>query len=273
MQCANNFKQVGLALHNYNSSAGSFPIGIDYQGWWSWGARVLPFIEQQAVFDMIDFKQPNWYWEPSQNRAAAKTWVSAFLCPTDPQATGGPSEWIGISSATPDEGAGMSNMLSVADTEPNSDNFGAWYPPSSPIGLSPHFYSAEVNGMFGGGGACNTSDIKDGTSNTLAIGEVTGRGVGTHQGLFWAGANSGTTADGINGVSTVVGGIWGGTAGNMYFVGFASWHPGGCNFVLADGSVAFLSQNIDQNTLRALTTRNGCGRVTTWTEKVISGPP
>ena len=58
----------------------------------------------------------------------------------------------------------------------------------------------------------------------------------------------------------------------MYVAGgYASWHPGGCHFTLADGSAHFLSQNIDQNLLRALTTRSGPGPGRTWTEMVIGG--
>jgi len=157
-------------------------------------------------------------------------------------------------------------MLAVADTDANSYSTGAWRPPS-PAG---HLFPSEVNGVFGTNGCCRISDIRDGTSNTLMVGEATGGGPGTHVGYFWSSDNLGSTVDGINGASTAVGGTFAG----MYVAGgYASWHPGGCHFALADGSVHFLSQNIDQNLLRALTTRNGPGSGRTWTEMVIGGVP
>ena len=68
--------------------------------------------------------------------------------------------------------------------------------------------------------------------------------------------------DGINGPNTVPGGKYPPGHCGFYDAGFASFHPGGCNFVLADGSVHFLSQNISQNVLVGLTTRAG-GEVVT----------
>ena len=57
-QCANNFKQVGLAMHGYVASKGSFPSGevTSGGGYWGWGAFLLPFIEKQNVYDMINFR-------------------------------------------------------------------------------------------------------------------------------------------------------------------------------------------------------------------------
>jgi prepilin-type processing-associated H-X9-DG protein len=119
----------------------------------------------------------------------------------------------------------------------------------------------QVNGMFGKNGCCRPADIKDGTSSTLMVGEVTGAGKGTHFGAHWIGDNALATRDGINGPNTIQGGKWGGvdppTILGSFLMGFGSFHPGGCNFVLADGSVQFLSQNISQDVLRALTTRDG----------------
>jgi prepilin-type processing-associated H-X9-DG protein len=181
-------------------------------------------------------------------------------------------EGVPVASATPNEYGAMTDMLAVADTEANSSTFGAWTP-----SIVPHKYPSEVNGMFGANGSCAVADIKDGASNTLAIGETTGAGLGTRVACLWASDNLGTTVDGINGFSTAVGGTYGGAGSGqwwaLYYAGFASWHPGGCHFLLADGSVQFLSQNISQDVLRALTTRDGPGRGKTWNEIVVAGPP
>jgi prepilin-type processing-associated H-X9-DG protein len=138
----------------------------------------------------------------------------------------------------------------------------------------------EADGIMGAIVPCTIADIKDGTSNTLAIGEVTGKGPGTYVGDFWTAANLLSTKDGINGPFTVPGGAYpSGLNGGMYQTGFASCHPGGCNFAICDGSVTFLSQNIAQPVLAALTTRNGpsASNIAKYgipsTEPVISGPP
>ena len=114
------------------------------------------------------------------------------------------------------------------------------------------------------------------------VGEVAGAGQGTYRGHIWAGVNILPTIDGINGPSTAPGGTYPSDAqGWLYVTSYASYHPGGCNFALADGSVTFLSQNIAQNILGALTTRNGpsSSNMTKHPSQVfspevlISGPP
>jgi len=143
-------------------------------------------------------------------------------------------------------------------------------------------FPAEVDGIFGSNGCCTIGDIKDGTSNTLIVGEVTAGTYpdGTPAGEFWAYANVLDTRDGINGPFTMPGSgkwpPWSPPLYDLYSTGFASWHPGGCNFALADGSAAFLSQNIASDVLQALTTRDGMNHrsyTIPLTEKVISGPP
>jgi hypothetical protein len=96
-------------------------------------------------------------------------------------------------------------------------------------------------------------NITDGTSQTLMIGEITGRGPGTYFGQFWAAWNVTDTGGGINGGITVIGGNKTVTRDTT---GFSSYHPGGCHFACADGSTHFISEDIDQNVLEALATRD-----------------
>ncbi|GAA4432207.1 DUF1559 domain-containing protein [Bremerella cremea] len=100
MQCTNNLKQIGLAIHNYASTHGVFPSGyishatregsgpgsaaIDGDTWdaapgWGWGALLLPFLEQGNVADAIDWQSPIWN---ATNRAAIATPLTGFLCPS-----------------------------------------------------------------------------------------------------------------------------------------------------------------------------------------------
>jgi prepilin-type N-terminal cleavage/methylation domain-containing protein/prepilin-type processing-associated H-X9-DG protein len=286
MQCGNNFKQVGVALHIYHTAKGSFPTGamdmhkVDpaAEKMWSWSAYLLPYIEQQAVYNLFDFSQAG-YWSGANNQAATGTVISTYLCPSDPQAR----EKVAVNAGTPKPQAGRSNMTAVVDSchawlVPAPSNW-PYYPRPFP----------EADGVFGGIQACRISDIKDGTSTTLAVGEILGKGVGTYVGCLWAADNLHTTLDGVNGVHTVVGGTYPSTSSNpglgMYQTGFASLHPGGCNFLMADGSVAFVSQNTARAVLAALTTRNGPSLANMKTdgtgypslvvrpEPLISGPP
>jgi prepilin-type processing-associated H-X9-DG protein len=266
MQCANNFKQVGLAMHNYESSKGCFPIGLIWDCSapgrcyvWGWSAYVLPYIEQQGVYDQIDFADPGSYvgGGPSDTLAGkptnwglVKTVIGSFVCPSDPQ--GGERVWVWSVNPKGTPQIGPTNMAGVSDSRDFST--GDDYNPES---------FPTINGIFGANRACAIADIKDGTSNTLMVGEVTGGGKGTADGHVWASANISDTLDGINYPAyTVPGG------GTFVFgvSGFSSYHPGGCNFVVADGSVTFISQNIESgyrpvgqrpSLLQALTTRAG----------------
>jgi prepilin-type processing-associated H-X9-DG protein len=91
------------------------------------------------------------------------------------------------------------------------------------------------------------------------IGEITGGSLGSHLGRPWADFGVFSTESGINGLYTLPGGA---TTFSWMQSGFSSYHPGGCHFLLADGSVQFHSQNIDANLLAYLTTRAGNEPVT-----------
>ena len=263
-QCANNFKQVGLALHNYHTAHSSFPVGMyddrvtpnepDMPGYFSWSVYLLPYLEQQTVYDMFIFGpyQPEgiFYFFPIQNERASSTPISAYLCPTDPQQ---PKFAAGVGALT--------NMCGIADS--TNQVMGTYTVTKK--------FPSEANGIFGANGYCKIGEIEDGTSNTLIVGEVTGS---NGQGNAWAGhpwstANLLGLRDGINGPFTAVGGTypdWDPPFYSIYSTGFASFHPGGCHFALADGSVTFISENIESgerpvgqppSLLHALATRAG----------------
>ena len=264
LQCANNFKQVGLALLNYETTHQRLPPGmINWDGrWgpscgprpsqpsmydgWGWATHILPNLEQGALYDSIDFN--GWYYTNGQNFTAGGTPIDIYLCPSDPQA----GERVvvtfrGFNGPTEEDDMAYVSMAGVSDSENwNCEgNIGAvqW---------------KLVDGAFGERQGATIASFRDGASNTLLVGEVTGEGSGSRQGHFWCTWNLLDTADGINGPATAVGGEWPQFPYNaMRWTGFASWHPGGCNFVMVDGSVHFFSENIDPLTLRALTTRAG----------------
>jgi prepilin-type N-terminal cleavage/methylation domain-containing protein/prepilin-type processing-associated H-X9-DG protein len=84
MQCVNNLKQVGLAMANYEGTVGSYPWGC---GWWNnpWSAHVmmLPFLEQQPLYNAINFSDTGTAVTGVTNTTVVNTTLAAFLCPSD----------------------------------------------------------------------------------------------------------------------------------------------------------------------------------------------
>ena len=266
--CANNFKQVGVALHNYHSTHRTFPPGslwLACQGYaspaaagfgFSWGALVFPQLEEQALYDGLDFAlgTGDVLGVSLPNYRLADTRVAAFLCPSDPQAgelvryAGG--ETTNSPSGNDDEDVMMTNMAGVADSW-------EWV-----CGYDP-FHFEDVDGMMGEGVGCRIRDVDDGTTHTLMICELTGGGKGTNRCHHWFSEDAIDTRDGINGFHTIPGG--GKYSIDDHITGISGWrrtgpssyHPGGCHFRLADGSVQFLDENLDEAVMRSLTTRAG----------------
>ncbi len=277
MQCANNFKQVALALHNYHAAVQSFPPGMmvdrgspDCPGFptnqpsvymgWSWGSFILPQMEQQALYDSIDFESGGVFNVGAREALGVR--VEAFVCPTDPN--GG--RWVECCS-------GFNNGPSATD-DTRATNIAGVADSIEMYCGSARQVTGDADGMLFNFSPVRIGDVRDGTSNTLLIGEITG-GMGTHssQGAGYMSTDWGfwsvqDTELGINGPGTVPGGRdealdpIDGDGGNRHDelyaeVGFSSFHPGGAQFALGDGSVHFLSENINQQVFEDLATRAG----------------
>ena len=274
VQCRNNFKQVGIAMHGYHETRGCFPPGAilwyrgkmgatcmvpqspvpAYYAGFGWGAFILPELDQQGLYDSLDFNGVQYYENTDPNgvnRRYGRTRLAMHLCPSDPQQ----GEIVWVSAAAGNvigvDGSRQSNMAGVAD----SVNWTCDQTWPKYFGGGPTM----ANGVMGNREPCKINDISDGTSSTLMIGEVTGGGPGTFEGNMWVSWSMCDTSNGINsGVTVPGGGTYGsGLYANKFAEGFSSYHPGGCHFLLADGSVQFVSQNIAADVLAALTTRAG----------------
>lgn len=225
-QCKNNLAQIGIAMHNYNSSFGCMPPGTinltgpirnEDEGYhFSWIAQLLPMTEQSMLFQSIDFNQ-SVYGPGSLSARAAR--LTMYLCPSDP----GPLSSSGI------EPSSYAGCAGGADVPVDMDNDGLFFLNSS---VAYHH-------------------IRDGASNTILAGERQLADIGTED-LGWA---SGTTASlrntgipidvYVSRYSTDVVVLPGTPDPVLATRGFSSWHTGGAQFSLADGSVRFLSENID----------------------------
>jgi prepilin-type N-terminal cleavage/methylation domain-containing protein/prepilin-type processing-associated H-X9-DG protein len=248
--CGNNFRQVGLAMHNYADAKKTFPPGIllwpygscagpsgaaGYSGW-GWGTFVLPYMEETLVYEQINFKLPSPTTGP--NFRATANIIQSYLCPSDPQGaeltfmTNG-----GTNGTHPDEDCGRTNMAGVAD--------------SSDWTCDGATATATGDGTLFNKSHVRFKDIVDGTSKTLLVGEVIGIGPQTYQGFSWVTWDVLHTDNGINtAVYQRPANVW-----IVEEMSFSSFHPGGCYFAFADGSVHFITESVSQSVLEALTTR------------------
>lgn len=278
-QCLNHFHQVGIALHAYHSAHGSFPMGIamwdklgdpgggacaneqqgpHYYGW-SWSALILQELDETEVYDLIDFSRDSYTatWNRAGHNAglqAAGYNIANYLCPSDGQS----GEWLGCcsqvwSGSAESEDWRMSSVAGVADSVRwNCDYFEFGDP--LPDTRYPRPYA---DGILFQRSRVRAAHVIDGLSKTLIVGEVVSQGEGSQRGYTWLTWNVMDTHNGINLPLQIMDGgkihrLW-----DARDNGFASFHPGGCHFALADGSSHFFSESIDQRVFTAFATRAG----------------
>ena len=256
-QCANNLKQIGLGLLNYESSYRMFPTRtIGTAG----GARrtalltrLLPYVDQANLARQYDF---NAHWYDLSNNAVIQRHVQVFLCPSTPNNTR-----IDTSSystgGTPATFAGPRACTDYGEL--NQINTGALTLAS---GLIDPLSFASPNGVLQDDfNRCALRDVTDGTSNTLLIAEDAGRpniytrgtrGSGASSGAGWADFQQGFDLHGGAGATCTAGGpaalnCW--NANEVY-----SFHNDGSYIVFADGHVKFLNSSINIRVLAALVT-------------------
>ena len=170
-QCVNNLKQIGLALHNYQSTTNSFPLGgslnpvntndVTYWASWSAQAQLLQYLEGSPIFAACNFSlAPEWAnnYGYLVNSTATNTKINAFVCPSDPNA--------GQQSAT---GASLgSNNSYMAST--GTATIG--YPDATPTPPPGSSASQQSSGLFAYQRAYSVNSVTDGTSNTVAFAEM-----------------------------------------------------------------------------------------------------
>lgn len=259
-QCRNNLKQLGLALHNYHDTASVFPpslVGrcttplLNTNGL----AFLLPMIDQAPLYNTMNFSAAFSTFpsvagytsivDPTTtgNAAAVKTPITAFLCPSDPGAVllAEATSNYGISATnTGTGGAKTCYDFSAAPFYNTCENWAAT--------------ASTTRRMFGEASKCRMADITDGSSNTVAMAETT---LSVYNGRTPAWGYRGWVMPGVDLVGQRIN-DWS-YAGQQSIQGrLGSWarsgslHTGGIHILIADGSVRFLSENIDTVTRQRL---------------------
>lgn len=270
MSCTNNLKQIGIALHAYHDTRETFPPGAVHtttgdREMWGWAVFILPQMEQTNLYKDLapSLNNSESAGSGSLNRflrdnggSLIQTRLETFLCPSDGAGSlinpsfGVDRHFNGRAGLGTNFYPGKSNYIGVAGTwdidEHPNDNDGA---------------GTVNNGMLiraGRNELLNMSSITDGTSNTFLVGERESRcGAGA-----WAG-NRNPTGQGYRGCDFTVGSVYPvlndpvNTGSDNCTDGFSSRHTGGANFLFADGSVHFISDDIDHNVNGLPVSQNG----------------
>jgi prepilin-type N-terminal cleavage/methylation domain-containing protein len=258
-QCANNLKQMGIAMHNYHDTYQVFPFGWSDRGA-GWTTMTLPYIEQKNLWDTLKFNEAdNWDSDNTANEKACGTYIATFRCPSM-QNVPRHVENQGIPGRVP------TSYRGVASSTADSDD-----PSTSAKGR--YFEQLDMEGLFFCCSRVRLAEVTDGTSNTFMIGEsrwetFTQDG---NQMDFWyigspqvdpcncltgAGATEQSEYCGSTGVPFNARAI-ASTSGYVKELSFTSLHPNGAQFCLADASVRFVAFNINQQTYQAMGSRNG----------------
>lgn len=267
-ECSNNMKQIGVALHNYHDTHKKFPATYCGPGGWTTNSyrgsvkiRLLPFLEQSAVYDAIDFKvDTDGQVFPASSQLIRDTVIPGFLCPSageDVKTPWGPvrDNYAASCGPTPESWGGNPNCTCDANQ---------FYQPYMSHSALSGYYDGNPAGPFTRNPAtgdtlycCTMASVTDGLSNTIFFGErLMMCSVHAHNGWYISNNGDGmcTTLVPINydschdqNFNYAASGLtqcnrnctW-----NTEF-GFRSAHPGGAQFVLGDGSVKFLSDSTD----------------------------
>jgi prepilin-type N-terminal cleavage/methylation domain-containing protein/prepilin-type processing-associated H-X9-DG protein len=287
MKCQNNLKQIGLALHNYESANQFFPPGYtdannnpnvtpdgDLGPGWGWAAYLLPYLEQGNVYNQINFKLPV---GTGVNAQISQQSLTIFQCPSDPYqqafpvydsnftspiATVAHSNYVGCNGWLECFNGATGNVVAGA----GDDGLGG-------------VYGSGGRGVFWRNSRTRIADVTDGMSNTVFAGERSGN----HAPATWTGAVAGGRCPAW--MATQPPSPYSPPPGPAYDNAdfgealvlahcnpthlpnvdfpifdpdtFYSFHTGGANFLLGDGSVRFISSGINPATYQALSTVAG----------------
>ena len=247
MQCSNNMRQLGIAVHNYESAYKRLPAG--WSDWrrtgepgWSWAAGLLPFMEGSNVHNNINFALAI---EAPGHELVRKTVIQTFICPSD----------TGVNLFEIAEGDGHHHHHSHRGSIDAEGHKLFWISKSNYVGVFGTFEIHDApyrgNGMFYGNSDRGFQDVTDGLSNTLMVGERNSK--------FGQSIWHGNIPEAAESEARILGIVDHHRPNHPdgHFDDFRSYHTGGVNFMRADVSVFFLSENTDAEVYQAMATVDG----------------
>ena len=249
MQCANNLKQIGLALHGYHDRANAFPPGYyDLAPWpqndqgpgWGWASYILADLEQGNLQRQINYAQS----VGASPASVRTTFLKVFQCPSDPNSA---------NTFAVNDGGGNNWQLAHGSYVACNGNDGV------DDNTTPPHTGAFVRGVRG----FRFADISDGTSNTFFVGErCTTMSMSTWVGAVTNAQDPSVRSPGdFSGASALVLGHCGPHLPNDGIVtdadALSSGQAAGVQFLFGDGSVRMIGNTIGQTVYDALATRAG----------------
>lgn len=267
LQCGNRERQLGLALHLFHDAHRAFPPS----GWTraadsnpggrfvGWRPLILPYLEQRALRDLYDVNAD--WWAPA-NRAAATTPIAVFRCPSTPARA--------LALSAPAKAPRPPLMLESPLAPTDFEAIMGVQPASVNVHLpTPIYNSSNRFGVLHRNSETRFADIRDGASNTAMVVECAARpdvyrgrvrttGVANDQGIGWADSEGPFSLDGANDAGDLEG-----CAACRHAMNRKNdnepfgFHPGGCQFLFADGHVRFVGEETDLAAAAALFTAAG----------------
>jgi prepilin-type N-terminal cleavage/methylation domain-containing protein/prepilin-type processing-associated H-X9-DG protein len=257
-QCSNNLKQLGLAIHNYHTASGMFPVSMGYgaegprpsaqRNAKGWIISILPMMDQAALYQQFvpgfngDFASGGGLAICS---SAMKTQLSTLQCPSDSsvrQNSKSQFQWVNVEvSLTSYKGViGDTRMGGTA-----SIHQGTMPDCHTTTGCNGIFYRNNYQD------GPRIDDVRDGTSNTFMVGEDVPE-ANHHSTAFYCNGDYASCHAPLNYFPDPP------TPDDWWnVISFRSRHPGGADFCMADGSVRFISESIDHTLYRAVSTKAG----------------
>ena len=262
-QCKNHLKQWGLAIHNYNDTFGILPSTINATPWSNCGVgamvHLMPYIEQTASYMQISFVGSSTWELPVASSAPNMSRyhqikIPVLRCPTDTS----PDFRPGDNGPQGQFWYNASYGMSVGNQRESGNGCSSYPGNTFGTGASDHTDSADISTISGVSGrygpAIRFRDISDGLSNTILMGEIRSE-CSDHAQHGWANVNNnwfGTRAP-INFKTCPNDGGGCNSPGNWQTsMGFKSRHTGGAHFLIGDGTVRFISENIDYTNYQRL---------------------
>tara|TARA_R110002095_G_scaffold207120_1_gene191734 strand:+ start:37300 stop:38211 length:912 start_codon:yes stop_codon:yes gene_type:complete len=235
LQCKNQLKQIGLALHSYHEVSGCLPAGWQWESSkksiYSWAVPLLPYLEQRAIYDQIDRNQIISH--PS-NQLARSISIANFRCPSD---------IVDPTFILYKENAYSATMVPLIEL-PTASYVGVYGTVEADDGIP----APPGDGTFRESIPVRFAHLQRGLSNTIIVGERTMAQVPS----TWLGVDY----SGEDAACRIVGSAM--TSPNCKLCDeceFSSRHPGGAHFLWADGRIRILSESLDSLTYQRLARR------------------